>query len=131
MQVGPGVCGGSGTANVWPKYSNSPKQRGENLFQMFQNQHFLGLLLSFGTGNMSKKPRWSHAFGGEPQSCGQDKGPGLLFQSCQVSESSVIAIAVTARPSSLAASVPLSLYSPGARAWLCKVADLSNPTHWV
>lgn len=74
----------------------------------FQNQHFLGLLLSLGTGNIIKKPRWSRAFGGEPQSCGQDKELGLLFQSCQVFESSVIAIAATARPNSLAASVLLS-----------------------
>lgn len=96
----------------------------------FQNQHFLGLLLSLGTGNI-KKPRWSHAFGGEPQSCGQDKELGLLFQSCQVFELNVIAIAATARPNSLAASVLLSLYSPGARARLCKVTDPSNLTRWV
>lgn len=96
---------------------------------MFQNHHFLGLLLSLGTGNIIKKSRWPHAFGGEPQSCGQDGELGLLFQSCQVFESSVIAIAATARPNSLAASVLLSLYSPGDRAWLCKVTDPSHLTH--
>lgn len=110
------MCGGEGVRHckhMAKIVKLSQPERCKLISSEFQNQHFLGLLLSLGTGNIIKKPRWSHAFGGEPQSCGQDKELGLLFQSCQVSEVSVIAIAVTARPNSLAASVLLSWYSPG------------------
>lgn len=92
---------------------------------------FLGLLLSLGTGNTTEKPSWSHAFGGELQSCRQDKELGLLFLSCWVSSRVSLPLQQQQGQTVWQHLSFCHPYSPEDGAWLCEVTDPSSLTRWA